>query len=412
MIGLDNEIPLGYDDYEAMSQLPIAIEHDDEEPDDLALMLAAHGVIQECSSALMSADRRSQARSDECSLVSDAIRTSQPTTDEEIPTPSSTLENPKRKRSRRRSIGNIAIGLITALLACWFAWCGIIAWQKDTQASSLQPQVSYQTIDIEKLKKGDTVIAMNPETGEVAAKKVLQTFERVADHLQIVTFENSDETWQTIETTDEHPFWMKSKRMWKTAEKLDIGDDVTGPSGEVQIVVDNFREEYPEGITVYNFEVEDWHTYFVLANGSRAPPVLVHNSTCEAGARNSVNGRKIVNSDLAGTTRQTAGGPVRFDANGFPDFAPYSVRTVRVKGLTGKMTVDIPKAMEATGMRNYDSTKYVWHHHQDGKSMMLVPRSVHSVRNGGIGHTGGRAVIKHNLENPDDLLIFPSPAEL
>jgi len=282
MIGLDNEIPLGYDDYESMSQLPIATVDDKEADDEFALVLAECGVIQEHSSTLMSSNQRSK-RSDErprLSFFSEASQ--QPSADSAIPTRANKAEPAKRKRSRRRSIGNIAIGLTTTLLASWFAWCGIIAWHTDSQASSLKSpashQVSYQTIDIEKLKKGDTVIAMNPETGEVAAKKVLQTFERVADHLQIVTLEYSDGTSQVIETTDEHPFWLRFEKKWTRAADLKHGDTVTGPNDEIQTVTDNFREEYPEGITVYNFEVEDWHTYFVFANGSRAPPVLVHNA--------------------------------------------------------------------------------------------------------------------------------------
>jgi len=285
MVGPDNEIPLGYDDYEAMSQLPIATERDEKDVDDeLAFALASHGVVREHSSALNSANQRWKTRGDERPCLSSISR---PSTFD--PQPSIEQES-RRKRSRRRStLSNIAIGVTTALLAGWFAWCGIAAWHTDSQASSLKSpassQVVYQTVDIETLKPGDTVIAMNPETGEVAAKKVLQTFERVADHLQIVTFEYSDGTSQVIETTDEHPFWLRFERKWTRAADLKQGDTVTGPNDEIQTVTENYRQEYPNGITVFNFEVEDWHTYFVFANGSRAPPVLVHNANYKKGPR-------------------------------------------------------------------------------------------------------------------------------
>jgi len=283
MIGLDNEIPLGYDDYEGMSQLPIATERDEKDVDDeLAFALASHGVVREHSSALMSADRRSQARSDECSLVSDAIRTSQPTTDEELPTPSSSPEKPKRKRSRRRTLSNIAVGVTTALLAGWFAWCGIAAWHTDSQASSLKSQASsvvYETVDIETLKPGDTVIAMNPETGEVALKRVLNTFQRTTDHVYNLLFEMATGDIQIIEATNEHPFWIENERQWKKAKDLVAGDQVKGPTSEIQTLVFSEYEAHPEGVNVYNFEVEDRHTYFVLAQSADAPPILVHN-TC------------------------------------------------------------------------------------------------------------------------------------
>jgi hypothetical protein len=34
-------------------------------------------------------------------------------------------------------------------------------------------------------------------------------------------------------------------------------------------------------------------------------------------------------------------------------------------------------------MQDYNRKDFVWHHHQDGKTMMLIPRSVHSVVQGG-----------------------------
>ena len=124
-----------------------------------------------------------------------------------------------------------------------------------------------------------------------------------------------------------------------------------------------------------------------------------------------IAGRKIINSDLAGKKVKTKGGEVWFDYDGFPDFTSYSIKTVRVKGLTGDMANDVPLAMKRAGITSYDKTKYVWHHHQDARTMMLVPRSVHSVRNGGVAHTGGRAVIQHNLYNPQNLLNYLSPEE-
>lgn len=109
---------------------------------------------------------------------------------------------------------------------------------------------------------------------------------------------------------------------------------------------------------------------------------------------------------------KTKGGNVRFDSDGFPEVTPYSQKTVRVEGLTGNMANDVPLAMERAGITTYDKSKYVWHHHQDAKTMMLVPKNVHSVRNGGVARTGGRAVIQHNLNNPNNLLNYLSPEEL
>ena len=123
-----------------------------------------------------------------------------------------------------------------------------------------------------------------------------------------------------------------------------------------------------------------------------------------------INGRKIINSDLAGQAVKTKGGEVFFDYDGFPDFTPYAEKIVRVPDLTGNRNKDAKLALDVLGMSDYNKKDMVWHHHQDGKTMLLVPKSFHSVPDG-VAHTGGSAVIKHNKNNPDNQLIYPSPME-
>ncbi|PQJ71601.1 hypothetical protein BTO01_10030 [Vibrio jasicida] len=124
-----------------------------------------------------------------------------------------------------------------------------------------------------------------------------------------------------------------------------------------------------------------------------------------------LRGRKIINSDLAGQAVQTKGGVVFIDYDGFPDFSPYAEKVVRVDGLSGKMDHDVSLAMKRLALDSYDKKNMVWHHHQDGKTMMLVPRNVHSTVNGGLNHSGGRNVLRHNEENPLNKVIYPSPEE-
>ena len=79
--------------------------------------------------------------------------------------------------------------------------------------------------------------------------------------------------------------------------KLTKGDKVRlldGRSGEVEDVV---IEHLDEPIKVYNFEVEDWHTYYVAGAG-----VLVHNDGCGAG-----EGGKKSNILLLETTKYISG---------------------------------------------------------------------------------------------------------
>jgi len=81
---------------------------------------------------------------------------------------------------------------------------------------------------------------------------------------------------------------------------------------------------------------------------------------------------------------------VEFDEKGFADYKPYTEKEIQVEGLTGKHKSDFNKANKVAG---YTETPegYTWHHHQDGKTMQLVPQDLHKE----VRHTGGAATIKH-----------------
>jgi hypothetical protein len=132
--------------------------------------------------------------------------------------------------------------------------------------------------NIEDVRPGDKVLSQDPETGELAAKRVERNFERVTDHLRILRIRNADGTEQTIETTNEHPFWVPSSG-WVNAGDLQVSQRVKQSDGSLAVVASTTYEPHPEGIPVYNFEVAAFHTYYVAAS-TRAPPVLVHNANC------------------------------------------------------------------------------------------------------------------------------------
>ena len=119
---------------------------------------------------------------------------------------------------------------------------------------------------IEDIEVGDLVWAENPITGEKELKRVLKTFVRSKDEIIVIHIGN-----ETIETTSEHPFYVEGKG-WTAAGKLEVGDTFRLLNGET-ISVDKIEVvELGGKINVYNFEVEDLHTYFVGENR-----VLVHN---------------------------------------------------------------------------------------------------------------------------------------
>ena len=122
------------------------------------------------------------------------------------------------------------------------------------------------SVPIEEIQAGDMVWASDPETGEVALKEVVQTFRNETTELVHVTV-NGEE----IICTNEHPFYSPVKG-WTEACQLRAGDILVLVNGEYVIVEQVQHEILEAPVATYNFEVQDFHTYYV---GKSA--VLVHN---------------------------------------------------------------------------------------------------------------------------------------
>ena len=125
-------------------------------------------------------------------------------------------------------------------------------------------------IPIEKIQAGDLVWATDPDTSETALKRVVRTFKNESEELVHLTV-NGEE----IVTTPGHPFYVPVKG-WTKAIQLRAGDRLQLLNGQY-VVVEQVQHELLESPeTTYNFEVSDFHTYYV---GSTT--VLVHN-ICKA----------------------------------------------------------------------------------------------------------------------------------
>lgn len=121
---------------------------------------------------------------------------------------------------------------------------------------------------IEKISVGDYVLSYNENTEEVSKQKVIDIFNKQVN--QTIKLSVMDEI---IETTSNHPFYMPEQNGWKEAGNLKRGDIVLNSRGsEVKIESVNVINHFSSH-TVYNFTVENNHTYFV---GEQE--VLVHNS--------------------------------------------------------------------------------------------------------------------------------------
>ena len=101
---------------------------------------------------------------------------------------------------------------------------------------------------------------------------------------------NPGGSWWNTEPT--HPFYVAHKG-WYAAVDLRAGDILVLVNGE-QVTLEKTQHEILEApITVYNFEVEDYHTYYVGTDG-----VLVHNDCLNDKIYNSVKDSPNYRSDF------------------------------------------------------------------------------------------------------------------
>ena len=113
------------------------------------------------------------------------------------------------------------------------------------------------TKNIEDIQVGDKVWATNPETGETALKEVTQLFRGQTDEW-VHVFAGEEE----IVCTPGHPFYLPEKG-WINAGDLRVGDMLVTLEGSSIIIERIYREQLETPETTYNFEVEDFHTYYV-----------------------------------------------------------------------------------------------------------------------------------------------------
>ena len=118
---------------------------------------------------------------------------------------------------------------------------------------------------------------------ETSPKTVLETYIR-----EVTTLVHLTVNGEEIVTTVDHPFYVNSRGFVKAGE-LAIGDELLDPNKNI-LLVENFDVELTEEpVKVYNFEVEDFHTYHVGRLG-----VLVHNAGKEYGKQYSPKQQKLV----------------------------------------------------------------------------------------------------------------------
>ena len=142
---------------------------------------------------------------------------------------------------------------------------------------------------IEEVEAGDKVWAYDEETGEKGLKEVEEVFVSETDKLIHVETDKEE-----IVTTELHPFYVEGIGFVQ-AGCLEEGYELKCLDGGRETITGIRVEWLEEAITVYNFEVADYHTYYV-GDGD----VLVHNTCSKAGTSKNPNGYSVGDVDEHG----------------------------------------------------------------------------------------------------------------
>jgi hypothetical protein len=200
---------------------------------------------------------------------------------------------------------------------------------------------------ISEVEVGDMVLAQDPETSEIGARKVTATWVHDDDLVRL------EIDGDIVRTTEDHPFWNDTDKQWQRADQLD--------SGDLALTADGRRVKF--GILLgaagrglaYNLSVQGIHTYHVLFG---ADAVLVH-IVCPVVelAGQALVGKvpaKVVNTEMA----HAAGQAAKYGRAGFSSAAEARAALQ-----------DLGRAIEANGF----PVGTIWDSHVD---RVLVPVGV------------------------------------
>lgn len=187
-------------------------------------------------------------------------------------------------------------------------------------------QTESGPVAVEDIEVGDLVWAKHDVTGDAALKPVLAQHQTEEKPVVEVTLKDEDGNLEVIGTTPEHPFWLSGKS-WTRSEKLEPGDLVESRSGLSLEVVSVEHQEQMQ--PTFNFEVADYHTYFVGTDG-----VWVHNA-CKDPGDSRANSR--AKRRAAREAQRQHGTPTSKPGKNHQDWEPGSPRHQTKEGADGAL---------------------------------------------------------------------------
>ena len=204
---------------------------------------------------------------------------------------------------------------------------------------------------IEKIKSGDKVISTDPETMETSPKTVLETYIR-----EVTTLVHLTVNGEEIVTTVDHPFYVQG-RGFVEAGKLLVGDKLLDVNGNVLLVENLDVELTDDSVKVYNFQVEDYHTYHVSGLG-----VLVHNAGDYSNLKDSKyvgEGKKFTKAQKRQIIQENMrrnGGKIKSDMSG-KELVPATQSKLNVTPDPLEVQIDHIKPRSSGGSNSYSNAQ-------------------------------------------------------
>ncbi len=167
-----------------------------------------------------------------------------------------------------RKMGGLARSAGRKISKLFKSGCGCF-----TEGTLVKTENGFKTI--QNIKIGDKVWSYNETTKEKELRKVTNTFVLQRESTYTLSFGGKN-----VEASSDHPFYTGTR--WVETASLHIGDSIQLFTGQ-KTVIDSI--DFTAGYTdVYNFEVEDFHNYYVGKEG-----MLVHNVKASCLAERGVN---------------------------------------------------------------------------------------------------------------------------
>ena len=204
---------------------------------------------------------------------------------------------------------------------------------------------------IEKIKSGDKVISTDPETMETSPKTVLETYIR-----EVTTLVHLTVNGEEIVTTVDHPFYVKNQGFIKAGELI-VGDELLDVNGNVLLVENLDVELTDDSVKVYNFQVEDYHTYHVSGLG-----VLVHNAGDYSNLKDSKyvgEGKKFTKAQKRQIIQENMrrnGGKIKSDMSG-KELVPATQSKLNVTPDPLEVQIDHIKPRSSGGSNSYSNAQ-------------------------------------------------------